>query len=180
MRAPRAVRAFFCMVSLLGPARGSTAPQAGEALPSLTAADVTGQLRRLSDLIRGPTLLVAIANREAGEAMRAWFSAAVARAPQANQVSIISIGKPFFISDAYARSKAREHVPRAHWHASLFDTDHSMAKELGLGEDEVPYAFAVSEDGRVLASVRGKPSSPQAEQLWTALNRSHGHPSASP
>ena len=174
MRAPRAVLAFACILALLGPGRGSAAPQAGEALPSLTAADVTGQRRRLSDLIRGPTLLVAIANRDAGDGMRAWFSAATARAPQANQVSIISIGKPFFVSDSYARSKAREHVPRAYWHASLFDTDHSMAKELGLREDEQPYAFAVGEDGRVLVSARGKPDSPQAEQLWTALSRLYG------
>ena len=172
------MRTFFCVVSLLGPGRGSAAPQAGEALPSLTAADVTGQSRRLSDLVHGPTLLVAIANRDAGEAMRAWFRTAAARAPRANQVSIISIGAPFFVSDAYARSRAREQVPRAYWHASLFDTDRAMAKKLGLRDDEAPYAFAVAEDGRVLASVRGKPDSPEAEQLWTALDRLSGHRSA--
>ena len=123
---------------------------------------------------------MAIANRDAGDAMRTWFTAAAARAPQTNQVSIISIGKPFFVSDTYARSRAREQVPRAYWHASLFDTDHSMAKKLGLAEDALPYAFALSEDGRVLASVRGKPDSPEAERVWTALNRLHGRRAVRP
>ena len=171
MRAHRLGGIALCLIALLEPRRASAAPQAGEALPELSASDVTGQRQQLMNLIQGPTLLVAIADRDAGEAMRAWFAAAATRAPQANQVSIISIDKPFFVSDSYARSRAREQVPRAYWHASLFDTDHGIAKKLGLGSGKVPYAFAVSGDGRVVASVQGKPDSPNAEQLWGALNR---------
>ena len=171
MRACSMGGTLLCLLALLGPLRGSAAPQAGEALPALSANDVTGQRQQLKNLIHGPTLLVAIADRDAGDAMRAWFAAAATRAPQANQVSIISIDKPFFVSDSYARSRAREQVPRAYWHASLFDTDHGIAKKLGLEGGKVPYAFAVSGDGRVVASVQGKPDSPNAEQLWGALNR---------
>jgi hypothetical protein len=175
-RALRPSGLVLCVLALLGPQRGAAAPQVGKALPELSANDVTGQRQQLTNLIRGPTLLVAIADRDAGDAMRAWFAAAAKRAPQANQVSIISIDKPFFVSDSYARSKARERVPRAYWHASLFDSDRGIAKKLGLGVGTVPYAFAVSGDGRVLASVQGKPDSPNAEQLWGALNRLHSDP----
>jgi hypothetical protein len=161
---------LLLLLALLVPGRGSAAPRVGSGLPSLVAGDVTGQPQHLRELIRGPTLLVAITDRDAGDAMRAWFDAADARAPRANRVALISIGTPFFVSDGYARSRARERVPRSQWHASLLDTDHSMAQQLGLQEDERPYAFAVSGDGRVLAVVHGRPEGPRARQLWSALD----------
>ncbi len=156
----------------LSPAgRSLAAPQPGGELPSLNARDVTGERHELADLLHGSTLLVAITDRHAGDAMRAWFEAARTRAPAANEVSIISIGKPFFVSDGYARSRAREQVPRRWWHASLFDSDHSMAEKLELDQDTVPYAFAVGPDGRVLAEVHGTATSPEAQQIWQALGR---------
>ncbi len=172
-RAYRFTRIALCSLAVLGPRQGSSAPRVGEALPALSADDVTGHRQQLADLIHGPTLVVAIADREAGDGMHAWFAAAAERAPQASQVSVISIDKPFFVTDAYARSRAREHVPRAYWHVSLFDTDHAIAKKLGLTGGKDPYAFAVSGDGQVLASVQGKPDSPNAEQVWGALNQLH-------
>lgn len=170
--------AFAALAALLAAARDPAAPQASAALPPIVAEDVTGQRWSLQDLVRGPTLLVAITDRHAGEAMKAWFDAADARAPRANRVSIISIGKPLFVSDDYARSRAREQVPRRWWHASLFDSDHSMAEKLGLHEDESPYAFAVSGDGRVLAEVHGAPGAPQAQRLWSALGSLEARPRA--
>ncbi len=130
---------------------------------------------RLEDLIHGPTLLVAITERGAGDAMRAWFGAADHLAPRVNRVSIISVGKPFFVSDAYARSKARQEVPRGAWHASLMDTDHALAKALRLDEGAVPYAFAIGGDGRVLAVVHGSVDDPRAGQVWAALQRDVVH-----
>jgi hypothetical protein len=161
---------FGSLVALLAAGRGAAAPEPGATLPSLTAADVTGQPQRLEDLIRGKTLLVAITDRGAGEGMRAWFAAADARAPAVNRVSIISVGVPFFVSDGYARSKAREQVPRPWWHASLFDKDRVMAEKLELDEDDHPYAFAVTGDGQVLAVVHGTPSAPEAGRIWSALS----------
>ncbi len=170
------VRMIVPLVGALVAARTLGTPDAGAALPALRASDVTGAEHRLEDLIHGPTLLVAITDRDGGDAMRAWFGAADARAPRANRVSIISIGKPFFVSDAYARSKAREEVPRPAWHSSLMDTDHGLAKTLGLDEGAVPYAFAIDGDGRVLAVVHGAVNDPRADQIWTALRGGAVHP----
>jgi hypothetical protein len=156
------------------------APEAGAPLPSLTATDVTGQAQRLRDLIEGPTLVVAITDRHAGDRMRAWFQEAEVRVPGVNQVSIISVGIPFFVSDSYARSRAREHVPRRWWHASLFDSDRSVAGKLGLPEDELPYAFAVDGGGRVLAVAHGRPDDRAAQRVWGALKELEaGRPLAS-
>jgi len=158
--------------------RSAAAPEAGATLPSLTARDVLGQSHRLEDLIRGPTLLVAITDRNAGDAMQAWFDAANTRAPQANRVSIISVETPFFIGDEYGRSKARERVPGPFRHASLFDKNHAMARALDLHDDHLPYAFAVSGDDHVLAVVHGMPGDPGAKRLWAALERSKSHPAS--
>ncbi len=166
-----AVRLIVPLVGALVVGRGAGAPNAGAALPSLRAADVTGAPHRLQDLIHGPTLLVAITDRDGGDAMRAWFDAANTRAPGANRVSIISIGKPFFVSDDYARSKARREVPRRAWRTSLMDTDHSMANALGLEQGSVPYAFAIDGDGTVLAVVHGPVADPRAQQVWSALGQ---------
>ncbi len=165
------------IVGALVAARVLGAPEAGAALPSLRASDVTGASHRLKDLIDGPTLLVAITDRDGGNAMRAWFGAADTRAPRVHRVAIISIGKPFFVSDAYARSKARQEVPRRAWHTSLMDTDHGLARTLGLDGGATPYAFAIDGEGRVLAVVHGSVDDPRADQVWTALEkRSHGAP----
>ncbi len=163
------VRMILFLVGALVAARALGAPEAGVALPSLRASDVTGAPHQLEDLIDGPTLLVAITDRDGGDAMRAWFGAADARAPHVNRVAIISIGKPFFVSDAYARSKARQEVPRRAWHASLMDTDHALARTLGLEGGATPYAFAIDGGGRVLAVVHGSVDDPRADQVWSAL-----------
>lgn len=170
MRAPRMEPALLALASLLLAGRGAAAPEVGATLPPVEARDVTGQPRRLQELIRGPTLLVAITERDSGDALQAWFDAADRRAPRANRVSIISIGVPFFVGDEYARGQARERVPAAWRHASLFDKDHAMARALGLREDGLPYAFAVSGDARILAVAHGRPGDPDAERVWTALD----------
>lgn len=160
---------LLSLLCLPAAGRSLAAPQPGGELPSLNAEDVTGERHELAALLHGATLLVAITDRHAGDAMRAWFDAAGTRAPAANRVSIVSIDKPFFVSDGYARSRARDQVPRRWWHSSLFDSDRSMAKKLELREDAVPYAFVVGPDGRVLAEVHGTATSPQAERIWQAL-----------
>jgi hypothetical protein len=162
------------VLSVLSPlfgGRGVAAPDVGAALPSLNASDVTGEQRTLAELVRGPTLLVAITDRDGGDALKAWFDAANTRGHQASRVAVISIGKPFFVSDDYARSRARERIPRGAWHSSLFDTNHAMANALGLEESAVPYAFAISGDGRVLAVIHRTADDPQAARIWNALDR---------
>ncbi len=158
--------------ALLGASRAGAAPLPGERLPQVMASDVTGRTERLQALLgTDRTLLVAITDRSASQAMRAWFDTATARAPAGvARISVISLGLPFFVSQGVAQRKARGEVPQQFWHASLLDTHHQMAGLLGLAVDGTPYAFVLAEDGRVLASVHGLAGSPDAEAVWRALS----------
>lgn len=50
------------------------------------------------------------------------------------------------------------------------DTDHRMAKGLGLeGDPRNPWVFAVDAEGRVLARFHGRVSDPGAERVFEAL-----------
>ena len=147
------------------------APAVGERLPDVRAKDVDGAERHLLELLHeGPTLGVAITDRGAADKMRAWFDASDERVPGVNRVSVVSIGVPFFVSDDYARSKAREQVPERWRGKSLFDSDGTLAKELGLGKGETPWVFVVDAQGRIEARVHGTPDDPAAEAIWKALH----------
>ncbi len=164
------MRSLYAAALVLLAFAAVAAPAVGERLPDLKAKDVTGEERRLHALLGGrPTLLVAITDRDAADAMQAWFDAADTEAPQANRVSIVSLDLPFFVSDDYARSKAREKVPKAWRSRSLFDSDGKMSEKLKLGGGEKPWAFAVGPDGEVLARVHGGVKSEQASEIWSKL-----------
>jgi len=148
------------------------APRPPEPIPDVVGVDLNGQQRRLRELVRGPTLLVAITERRAESRMRAWFEAADRLlAPGAGRVSIVSIGVPFFVSEGFARSQARAHVPPQWRDETLLDVDHGLARALGLTEDSLPWVFAVGPDGRVLAAVHAYAEDPASEAIWRALGR---------
>jgi hypothetical protein len=143
----------------------------GDRVPDLSARDVTGQPEGLRSLFRGErTLVVVLTDRKKPERMRAWFDQAGARAPASvARVSIVSVGVPGIVPDSVARERARRQVPQKYWHATLLDTDHGMARRMGLAIDDMPYAMAVDREGRVLAWAHGTADSPQAAAIWRAL-----------
>jgi len=162
---------LLCALVALAPLAALAAPpDVGARLPDLKARDVNGAEHQLHQLVspKGPALVVAIADRDGADGMQAWFDAADTRAPSAARVSIVSIHVPFFVSDDYARSKAREKVPEKWRSASLFDSDAKMAKQLGI-EGKEPWVFVVAPDGQVLARAHGAADGPEAEAIWRAL-----------
>jgi hypothetical protein len=169
MRTGRATAATLLLLTL-----GATAealPKPGEPFPKVTAQDLTGQPRSTDELKGQRALVVAITDRTAGEAVRAWYMAADSQIPATIvRESLVSLRLPFFISTSLAQSKAREQVPRQHWEETLLDRG-DMAKHLGLaGGQNVPYVFVLDEGGRVVAAVHGTVDSPQAREIWNALN----------
>jgi hypothetical protein len=143
-------------------------PNPGERFPSINAQDLTGQSHSTDELVSRRTLLIAISDRSASKAMRAWYSMADSRVPASvARESLISLHLPFFVSIDTARSKARREVPQQYWHATLLDRG-DIAAQLGL-DQKVPYVFALDEHGRVLAAVHGPVDSPAAENVWRAL-----------
>jgi hypothetical protein len=144
-------------------------PQPGDGFPRLSAQDLTGLDHSTDELIGHRTLVVAITDRHAVEAMRAWYKAADMRVPpNVMRESIISIHLPFFVSTSYAQSKAREQTPRQYWHATLLDRG-DLANHLGLDDGQVPYVFVLDGTGRVVAAVHATVDSPQANEVWNGF-----------
>ena len=138
--------------------------------PTLIAADVTGQTHRTDEHIGRRVLVVAITERGAADAMRAWYAAAASRIPPGvAELSILSLHIPFFVSTAYARSRAREEVPEQYWHDTLLDRG-DMAAALGLRASATPYVYAIDEHGRVLARVHLETTAPGAQVIWKTLS----------
>src|SRR4051794_23545416 len=72
--------AGLASVLLLAP--GALAlPQRGEPLPAFSANDLTDGAHASDELKGRPSLVVIITDKDAGEAMRGWFSAADAHVP---------------------------------------------------------------------------------------------------
>jgi hypothetical protein len=168
MRIGRAAATTLLLAAIAGKADAS--PRPGEPFPKVTAQDLTGQPRSTDELKGQRVFVIAITDREAGNAVRAWFAAADSHVPPGvARESLVSLRLPFFISTSFAQSKAREQVPRQHWQATLLDRG-DMAKRLGLeGGQHLPYVFVLDENGRVVAAVHGTVDSPNAAEIWSAL-----------
>jgi hypothetical protein len=167
MRIGRAAATTMLLVTLA--ATALAVPRPGERFPRVTAEDLTGQVHSTDELLGRRAFVVALTSRDAANAARAWYLAAEAQIPaNVARQSLVSLHLPFFISTPYAQGKAREQVPRQHWQATLLDRG-SMAKELGLEGDKVPYVFVLDETGRVVAAVHATVDSPQAREIWNAF-----------
>lgn len=165
-------RLVACMLGLLVAVAAHAAPETGQKVPDITVQDVTGEPQRLRALIEGGerTLLVAIMDRDAEPKMRAWFEAADEKAPATIQrISVLALDLPFFVSDDYARSTARDKVPKRYWHETLMGTDGKLARLLGLGAGETPWVFVIDGEGKVLARLHGNVKDPKAREIWDAL-----------
>jgi hypothetical protein len=149
--------------------RALALPRLGEGLPPVSAPDLTGQIHSTRELVGHRTLVVAITDKNAGPAVRAWYAAADRRVPATvARQSLVSIHLPFFISTAYAEGKAREQTPPQYWHATLLDRG-DLAARLGLDSGEVPDVFVLDENGRVVAAVHAPVDSPRASEIWNAF-----------
>lgn len=149
------------------------APAPGDILPDFSARDVEGAPVKLHDLLGGkPALVVCITDQVAVEAMDRWYGAADVRALPHGRVSIVSIDTPWFVPEGTARGRAAGKVPPRWRRYTLFDTDHRMAKGLGLeGDPQKPWVFAVDAEGRVLARFHGRVADPGAARVFEALER---------
>jgi hypothetical protein len=161
---------LFCAALLSIAGRAAAIPRAGELFPAVGAKDLTGQDHRTEEYAGARTLVVSISDRDAGDAMRAWFHAADARiAKSVARRSIISLHLPFVVTTNFARSQAREQVPEAYWHDTLLDRG-DMAAELGEAVSPVPYVYALDEHRRVLAVAHALMDAPEAQTIWAALH----------
>jgi hypothetical protein len=148
-------------------------PQPGELFPVLTGKDLTGETRRTEEYVGARTLVVSISDRNAADAMRAWYAAADSSIPATvARRSIISLHLPFFVTTDFARSRAREQVPPAFWHATLLDRG-DMSERLGQPESNLPFVYALDEQRHVLAVVHATVGSAESQSIWRALN-AHG------
>lgn len=147
------------------------APAPGEVFPSFEALDVAGARTRFHSLIDGrPTLVVAITDRKAQDAMRQWFEAATETLGEYNLVSIVSVDLGGWFSSKTVRGWAQKRVPE-HWQSrTLFDSNQRMGKLLALeGDAEDPWVFVLDGQGRVVARVQGPWSPGRARAMFEAF-----------
>lgn len=145
-------------------------PIPGEPLPATGGHDLNGKPRWLNELYgERRTLIVVLTDRDAREEMDGWLTTGKELAPpDVNLVSLLSLGLPFFVGEGMARGEAKKEVPPEEWDMTLLDVDGHIAKELGLPRG-LPWAIVIDGDGNVLAAVQGAPWSPEAEEIWDAL-----------
>ncbi|MBI2395592.1 MAG: hypothetical protein HYV09_38860 [Deltaproteobacteria bacterium] len=167
-----AIRWGTLAVALAATTAAAAAPKPPEPFPLFIARDVTGQRQSTATWRGAPTLVVAITDRRASDAMRAWFQDAEKRAPAVRLKGLISIRVPFFISDSYARARARESIPMKHWHDNLLDVHLGIAKVLSVSESDVPWAFALDAQGRVVAVAHATVDAPEARAVLRFLDAS--------
>jgi hypothetical protein len=146
-------------------------PAQGETLPEFSTRDLKDKPHESRELVGTPTLLVIITDKDAGDAMRAWFDAAETQVPKAvHRASIITLKLPFFVSTGAARGKARGQVPPEFWSTTWMDKNGDMAKALGLASSRTPYVIALDAQGHVKASVHANADAPEARSIWTSLS----------
>ena len=168
------MRASLLALLLLIPGAATAFPPQGELFPRLKAPDVAGKQQDLYALLgeaEGPTLVVMITHRGAGDRMRAWYEEADRRGAGADRLSLVSVKAPFIVSESYARSRAQQQVPKQWWSRTLFDASGKMSEALGLPESKTPYVAVVNPDGTVRARVHAAVDSPEAAKIWEALGR---------
>ncbi|XXF79918.1 hypothetical protein P2318_09270 [Myxococcaceae bacterium GXIMD 01537] len=164
-------RGLWGGVALLLASGAWALPRPGQTLPPFAAKDLEGGEHESSEIRGHRTLVIAITDSEAGDAMQRWFDAADAKLGRGAYPStaLISLKLPFFVSTGAARGRAKERVPQQFWDDTWLDKNGGMARVLGLPESNEPFALVVDAQGRVVASAHGPPSGADAGAIWAAM-----------
>ena len=143
-------------------------PRPGEPFPRVTAQELVGQVHSTDELAGHRTLLVAITDRDGGNAMEDWFKAADTTFPPASRENRSSRSKFLLrVDGASARQSASASAP-AYWPSTLLDRG-DIAKRVGLEQARTPYVFVLDERGGVVAAVHATADAPQAREIWNAF-----------
>lgn len=160
----------WLLAALFALPAGAAGLSPGQSLPTFTGEDLLGQKHASEEYKGQRTLLVAITDKDAGDALKHWFEAADQHIPgSVRRQSIISLHLPVFVSLGTVRSRAKPRVPQQYWEDTLLDKNGALAKALGLPSSQQPYAIALDERGQVLATLNGPVDSPDAARIWSAL-----------
>lgn len=160
----------FLLATLLAATLAGAAPRPGDALPEFSGEDLRGKPHESQELVGRRTLLVVLTDKDGGDAMQQWFDTAATQVPgSVHRASILTFKLPFFVSEDSARERARKKVPKGAWTDTWLDKNGAMGKTLSLSSSPMPYAFALDERGRVLATVHGEVDSPDGQALLKKL-----------
>jgi len=158
---------FFAL--LLGALPAHADPRIGERLPPLEIGDLLGHPHTTAELAGRPTLVLAMTQVDAEEAMRAWGRAADARLPTGTRrVALVILELAFFIPQDIARAKARPRTPINLWVDTWFDA-HRDPGDAALLKSDLPYVFALDQEGRIVAEAHALVTDASAEAIWAAF-----------
>lgn len=143
-------------------------------IPTFTGTDLNGTDHSSLDFRNGPLLVVLITTRAAGDGLRNWNNSFDARyGTRISRYSLVSIDIPFFVAHATVRSRARNETPQAFWTRTWISMHDEFEEAFGVEESPEPWAMVLNRDGRITTVVHGFPSSPEAINIWRALDAAH-------
>lgn len=144
-------------------------------LPSFSATALTGQTVTRDDLIGQRTVLIMTPSREAAEDTRQWAHK-LRKTLDTTKVrvrDVIAVNLPFFISEQYAVSRARDQIPSRYYKQTWLTGGSKLETALGIPTDsEQAFVFVLDARGRVVARVKGGPTPARVHQIESAIKTS--------
>jgi len=163
------LRMSLLCAALALPASG---PRVGERLAPMELDDLRGHAHSTSELVGRRTFVLAMTSSSAEAAMREWGRRADEQLPAGtHQVSLVLLGLTLFIPSELARAQARAMSPPERWSDTWFDV-HRDPADAALEKSELPYVFALDEDGRVVAEAHALYCDAEGEPIWASF-RAH-------
>lgn len=167
--------ALGLLVTLASTSRSSTAwavPLIGQSVPAFSVEDLNSAVHTERELTGRWTVVLAMSDKDAGAALRAWWLRVAPFAPAGTRVVTFAALDLFgLIPTATIVSEARGATPRARWSEVWLSRNGSLAESLGLPASETPFVFVVDAAGRVLESLHAMPDDGGVARVLSALRR---------
>lgn len=147
-------------------------PEVGRAVPAFSVEDLSGRVRTPRDLAGRYTVVLAMSDKDAASAVRAWWFRAAAVAPPGTRIVTMAALDLFaMIPTATIVAEARSSTPRERWTEVWLSRDGSLAESLGLPDSETPWVFVLDPWGRVIERVHAAASDAAVSRVAAALQR---------
>ncbi len=145
-----------------------TLSDASDDIPSFSATALTGRSMTSADLLGKPTVLILTPSKEAASDTRKWAQAL--RGQLADDVRVLAIDLPFFMSESDAIGRAKEKIPARYYDQTWLMSSQTLESALGVPPSSAnAFVFVLNAQGHVMARISGDPSAANVGRVQAAL-----------
>jgi hypothetical protein len=147
-------------------------PRVGAPFPGFSAHDLNNGAHTHRELTGRRRFVSVITSTDASETMRAWLDQAEARLGRSrgNVIALVALDLSFVAWDGIVRGQARSHTPQWRWPWVWLERDGSLARSLGLpNNNNTPWVYVVEPNGAVRMWIHGTVGHRDAGAFWQAL-----------